>query len=236
MINDLKFVAFVTRICVFYDKTMSHIRQKFSKTDTKIYFSLSELYHIKSRVMKAAVIEKKNLLYRVRSKFHHLWGTVRSWNWNEIFSITVVFLTILLFSYTAISKLFGHEKFVFQMRLAPVPLIKSVAPIVGWVLPFVELILAFMLYKEKTRHNGFIASLVLMILFEIYITWMKVVSITTGVDLPCTCGGVISHMGWGQHLIFNAVFIVFLTLAIHWHKRQPLNRDKSMLENSSYKP
>ncbi|QNL49789.1 hypothetical protein H8S90_24295 [Olivibacter sp. SDN3] len=186
--------------------------------------------------MKAVISYSKSIFIHLWHTVQNFWNVARSWDWKEIFSVAVVMLTILLFSYTAVSKLLDHERFVFQMRLAPVPLMKTVAPFVGWILPFIELAVAFILYKEKTRYLGFIASLILMILFEIYISWMKIVSITTGVDLPCTCGGIISQMGWGQHLIFNAVYIILLALAIYWHKKEPLGNDRFKLTNIYEKP
>ncbi|MFC0318669.1 MULTISPECIES: MauE/DoxX family redox-associated membrane protein [Olivibacter] len=162
-----------------------------------------------------------------KSKTQRYWDTARSWNWREIIMVGTAGFVILLFAYTGISKLLDYEKFVFQMRLAPVPLIKTVAPIIGRVLPWVELALAAMLYFENTRYFGYRASLVLMILFEIYISWMKIVSIKTGIHLPCTCGGIISSMGWLTHLIFNASVIVLLLLSTNWYKKMHAQISKS---------
>lgn len=175
--------------------------------------------------MKVAIFQKNNLLCKLNGKFRHLWEAIRSWNWKEILMIGTVVFVIILFSYTAVSKLLDYEKFVFQMRLAPVPFMKTMAPVIGRVLPWIELALVVMLYKEKTRLLAYKASFVLMVLFEIYITWMKVVSVRTGITLPCTCGGILSRMGWEQHLFFNASVIVLLLLSIYWHRGKYPNKN-----------
>jgi len=106
-------------------------------------------------------------------------------------------MLILLFAYTATSKFLDYNLFVFQMMRAPMPLMRSVAPVLGWLMPIIE------------------ASLVLaLIIFEIYIIAM----LLSGLNLPCTCGGIISTMSWKQHLILNAVFISFGMMAIFHQK------------------
>ena len=124
-------------------------------------------------------------------------------------------LTILLFMYTAVSKLFQQSVFVFQMRRAPLPLMYTLAPVIGWVVPIIELVLVALLYLNRTRLLGMVCSLMLLVSFEVYITGMKIMEMQTGIRLPCTCGGIISNMGWTAHLLFNAVFIFLLGLSIY---------------------
>ncbi|MEB2778721.1 hypothetical protein SYJ56_25660, partial [Algoriphagus sp. D3-2-R+10] len=47
-------------------------------------------------------------------------------------------------------------------------------------------------------------SVVLMILFTGYVTlvWLGFTE-----RVPCSCGGVLSSLGWGEHLVFNLVFL-----------------------------
>jgi putative oxidoreductase len=128
----------------------------------------------------------------------------------------VVLLLALLYIYTSASKILNYDKFVFQMRLAPVPLMKTLAPTLGWFMPIVESILAiglaagffYPIFKIKALY----ASVVLLIIFEIYIGIM----LLSGSHLPCTCGGIISEMGWQQHLLFNAFFIISGTMSIRF--------------------
>ena len=134
---------------------------------------------------------------------------------KDTLKTTTVVLVIILFMYTGISKLLEYNKFVFQMQRVPQPLVQNLAPIIGWVVPILEILLVAMLYFEKSRLLGLIGSLTLMVSFETYIIWMKSLELQFGIRLPCTCGGIISSMGWNAHLIFNAVFIVLLALSIH---------------------
>ena len=129
---------------------------------------------------------------------------------TEWFIFGVVVFMMLLFSYTAVNKLLEYKSFVFQMQLAPVPMMKWLAPILGWLVPLTELVLTLGLYLTRTRVIALVGSLILMIAFEGYIIWMKL----TGLDLPCTCGGIISAMGWTTHLIFNATIIVLIAVAL----------------------
>jgi len=114
-------------------------------------------------------------------------------------------LFILLFVYTAITKLIEHES--FKTVLSQSPLIGINATILSWVLPILELFTATLLFIPALRKWGFASSLILMFLFTCYITFM----ILFARNLPCSCGGVISAMTWPEHLIFN---IFFTTLAV----------------------
>jgi hypothetical protein len=119
-------------------------------------------------------------------------------------------LLILLFGYTAVSKILEYNKFVFQMQLAQMPMIATLAPLLGILLPILELVIVWMLYKDSLRIKGFYASFLLLFTFEIYITIM----LLSEEKLPCTCGGIISQMGWKTHLLFNAVFMIISILPI----------------------
>lgn len=133
---------------------------------------------------------------------------------TTFFKELVPILLILLFSYTATSKFLDFHKFVFQMSLAPVPLMKTFAPILGWVVPTLEFLiittLAIGFFYPTIKKGGLYASVLLLIVFEIYIATM----LLSGSHLPCTCGGIISTMGWTQHLWFNGFFIIAGTLSI----------------------
>lgn len=151
---------------------------------------------------------------------------VRSRNWPEHLITVTVIATLLLFMYTAVSKLLNYDLFVFQMQLVPSDRLSRWAPFLGRAVPIIELILVLLLYLNKTRLWGLIGSLTLMLSFEAYIAWMKIMEIQTGMRLPCTCGGIVSQMGWTTHLYFNGIFILLLSLSIYflqtWKKHQTL--------------
>jgi len=144
-----------------------------------------------------------------------------------------VFLFILLYTYTAISKFLDYQKFVFQMGLAPVPLMKLLAPVLGWLVPSVESILVVWLclglFKQELLLWPLIFSVLLLFAFEVYITAM----ILTGLHLPCTCGGIISKMSWRQHLLFNIAFIILGIVALYQYKLSNSNNYKTFFARKS---
>lgn len=161
----------------------------------------------------------------LKSQPYKSWFSTR-WNWlksrgsKEAFITFTVMLTLLLFMYTSVSKLLEYDKFVFQMRRAPQPLMQTWAPVIGWAVPAIELLLVPLLFVGRSRFWGLIGSLILMVSFEIYIIWMTIMEVQTGIKLPCTCGGIISSMGWTAHLLFNAVFIFLLGLSVYYERQK----------------
>jgi hypothetical protein len=117
-------------------------------------------------------------------------------------------LFILLFVYTALTKLIEHES--FKAVLGQSPLIGIKANILSWLLPISELFTATLLFFPSVRKWGLASSLALMLIFTGYITYM----ISFAKNLPCSCGGVISLMTWSQHLIFNIFFTALAAIAL----------------------
>jgi putative oxidoreductase len=115
-------------------------------------------------------------------------------------------LLIILFLYASLSKFLDFSTFLNEMRNQPFP--TSWAPFVVWIIPCTEIAIAVLLIFDRTRLLGLYGSLALMGVFTLY-------SIAILVHLfrytPCSCGGVIKHLTWHQHLFFN---IFFLALAV----------------------
>jgi hypothetical protein len=111
-------------------------------------------------------------------------------------------LFIFLFVYTAVSKYLEFEN--FKRVLSQSPIIGHWSQTVAVILPLLELILSLLLFIPKTRIIGIDGSFSLMSLFTIYIGYM----IAFTPHLPCSCGGVLKQMNWGQHLGFNLFFAV----------------------------
>jgi hypothetical protein len=125
-------------------------------------------------------------------------------------------LFILLFVYTAITKLIEHES--FRTVLSQSPLIGINATILSWVLPILELFTATLLFIPTMRKWGFTSSFMLMLLFTCYIIYM----ILFARDLPCSCGGVISAMTWPEHQIFNIFFTALADIALRFTLKNKL--------------
>jgi hypothetical protein len=114
-------------------------------------------------------------------------------------------ILLMLFLYTALSKLTGYE--VFKNVLTASPLLKPYAAIIAWLLPATEITIVVLLFIPRFRIKGLIASVILITLFTIYLLYM----IAFTPNLPCSCGGVIKLLTWPQHIVFN-VFFIFLSL------------------------
>jgi len=119
---------------------------------------------------------------------------------------------ILLFVYTAVSKLLSFRQ--FQNTLHRSPLISQFADFIAVALPAIELLIAVLLLNPQWRAKGLSASLVIMIVFTLYIGYM----ILFTPHLPCSCGGVIKQLGWRGHLIFNGCFILLAFITIYLNR------------------
>ena len=128
-------------------------------------------------------------------------------------------LFILLFVYTAISKLLAYSN--FKGTLGKSPLIAGFAPILSIILPLIELVVSLLLFIPRTRLRGLYGSLALMSLFTLYIAYMLAFT----PDLPCSCGGVIRQMSWKQHLLFNSFFLFLSIVGIWLLKTQKMKKD-----------
>jgi hypothetical protein len=120
---------------------------------------------------------------------------------NRIVEI-IASLLILLFVYTAISKIFDFRAFVAVLSTSTV--FGNHARLLAYTIPSLELIISLGLFLPKTRRIGLYASTVLLTIFTIYIVYMVIYV----PHLPCSCGGVISKMTWTQHIFFNSFFII----------------------------
>ena len=123
-------------------------------------------------------------------------------------------LFIVLFVYTATSKLLNIE--LFQLRLARFPFISTYAIWIAWGVPFLEIVIAGLFLFPKFILTALYASFSLMSLFTTYI----ILVLKFSDSIPCSCGGVISKLGWKEHLIFNLAFIALALLGILLVKKQ----------------
>ena len=117
-------------------------------------------------------------------------------------------LLILLFLYTAVSKLLDYQ--TFKLQISKSPFITEFSSVVAWAIPGGEILVALALMFKRTRLLGLYASLFLMTMFTAYIFAM----LNYSYDLPCSCGGIISKMTWTQHFWFNTGFVVLSIVGI----------------------
>jgi len=118
----------------------------------------------------------------------------------------IIFLLVLLWVYTAASKLSDITEFKRQLNSQTFS--HTHAALLVWLIPICEICAAALLLFKQTIKLGLVLSLVLMALFTAYI-----VLVLAGYydRIPCSCGGVLKQLGWQAHLYFN---LFFLTLSI----------------------
>lgn len=110
-------------------------------------------------------------------------------------------MLLCLFLYTAVSKLADYNRFERVLHMAPQLHRFSVAAAV--TVPVAELLVCVLLFFPATRKAGAAVSFLLLAVMTGYLVYMLLYA----PELPCRCGGVISMLGWKQHVWFNLFFM-----------------------------
>lgn len=138
----------------------------------------------------------------------------------------IVVIFSVLFLYTGISKLQTYDLFVEQIAESAV--LSPFAGWVSWMLPLAEFVAALLLLLPRYRLTGFYASFILMILFTGYIIAIFLFS----KDMPCSCGGIIEELSWGEHLVLNFTLTGLAWWGIRLQKRLEGERMLKALQRS----
>jgi hypothetical protein len=115
----------------------------------------------------------------------------------------IVTLLAALFFYASIIKLIDMDRSRIEMMKQVFS--RQVANKLVWAIPVTELIVACILLYPKTRIWGLFFSLALMMIFTGYI--MLVLAHHFRV-IPCSCGGILEHMSFKAHIVFNLFFLL----------------------------
>lgn len=135
---------------------------------------------------------------------------------NPLFEISS-FLVMFLFLYTGISKLITFSTFRFDITRSPI--VRHFPTFSAIALPIIEILVAICIFLPKYRKLGLYSSLLLMIIFTLYITYMLLFT----PDRPCTCGGVIRQMSWPTHVFFNLAFTLISLYAVNRISSNPVS-------------
>jgi putative oxidoreductase len=128
----------------------------------------------------------------------------------------IVFLLILLFVYTATSKLIDLKE--FEKQLGKQHIYPSLATVLLWAIPVSEILTALLLAFKKTKLMGLCCSLFMLILFTAYI---GLALIGFYKEVPCSCGGVLKQISWKVHFWFNIFFLFITSIGIWIEKKMP---------------
>ncbi|KIC92001.1 hypothetical protein OI18_22010 [Flavihumibacter solisilvae] len=120
----------------------------------------------------------------------------------------IAFLLIVLFTYTAVSKIMAGATFTVQLQKSPY--LSDFAEEIAWLVPASETIISFLLAFPASRILGLYASFFLLCAFTTYI--YAILHYSSFV--PCACGGVIASLTWNQHLLLNTGFIALSIVGI----------------------
>ncbi|MCX2477176.1 hypothetical protein OQZ33_22775 [Pedobacter sp. MC2016-05] len=136
-----------------------------------------------------------------------------SLKWMGLIVDLAVYSYILLFFYTAFSKLITYSAFL--KVLSDLPLIGAWHQAIAMLVIFLEVLFGVLLVIPGGRIKGLWMSLGLMMLFTFYLGY----HVMLRSKLPCSCGGVISGMTWPQHVAFNVGFILLAVAGIMADRR-----------------
>lgn len=135
--------------------------------------------------------------------------------------ITIVsYLYIFLFVYAAVSKLLDFEN--FQIQIGQSPLLSAFAGPLSVLVPGLELLIVLLLCISKFRFWGLLACFQLMVLFTMYIYFVLHYS----ANIPCSCGGILEALGWGEHLVFNVIFLLLALVSLFLYTSQSIDSSK----------
>lgn len=114
----------------------------------------------------------------------------------------IVLLLMALFGLTAVDKVYRFARFYSELGKSPFLMAYAGAVAVGT--PLVEAVVVWLLADDRWQLFGLYSCVFLMSLFSAYIYVLMHYSYYT----PCLCSAAIESLTWGQHLVFNAVFLV----------------------------
>lgn len=148
-------------------------------------------------------------------------SVILKYKWRILVFDIVASLLILIFTYTATSKLSDYNSFRFTLGKSY--LLTSFASVIAWLLPMTEIGISLLLFIPTFRKAGMLASFVLLTLLTVYLIYMLIYA----QDLPCNCGGVISQLSWKQHVSFNLVLICLSFLGIGVYRAEQSKSSRS---------
>ena len=134
----------------------------------------------------------------------------------------VSILYIVLFVYTATSKLLDFDQ--FKIQLGQSPIITTYADWISLSIPLLELLIAGLFLFPRFMIYAFYSSIALMVMFTTYI----IIILNFSDYIPCSCGGVLEDLDWSEHIIFNLVFVFLGILSIHSMGLKPRNPENSL--------
>lgn len=131
---------------------------------------------------------------------------------KENLLLIIGYALVFLFVYTALSKLFSYNIYLFDLRRSPE--LGPFAIPISIIIPGAELLSATLILIPRFRRLGFWIAAGLMTAFTLYVVYV----LKFADEQPCTCGGIIRELSWPQHLIFNIAFTILAFIGLTMSK------------------
>lgn len=132
----------------------------------------------------------------------------RNTNLQKLIVSIISYAYIIVLLYAACYKLFDFGYFLRQLEHSP--LLKDYRYMVAVAVPVSEIIIALLLFFPRTRLKGLYGCAAIMSGFTAYIIYI----LNFAPHIPCSCGGIMATMDWGEHLVFNSLFILLAITGI----------------------
>ncbi len=129
----------------------------------------------------------------------------------------IAVLLIILFIYTASSKLLDIAAFRKQMLNQPLP--ETLKQNLVWLVPISEITTSIFLIIKPVRLYGFVLAFLLMLAFTLYVS---LILTRTFAYIPCSCGGILNTLSWQAHLIFNIAFTLLALAGVIIERKRRL--------------
>lgn len=124
-------------------------------------------------------------------------------------------LLVLLFTYTSFSKFFALDTFRGTLYNQPLPHALTTPLIV--LIPAAELLTGLALLFERSRLTGLYSAVTLLVIFTLYIA---AILLHLFHKTPCSCGGILRGLSWGQHFWVNLLLTGLALAAIYSHPKK----------------
>jgi uncharacterized membrane protein YphA (DoxX/SURF4 family) len=131
-------------------------------------------------------------------------GRIGTKNW--LVDVSQILL-VGVFLYSAISKVLDYSDYYRNLMRSPLFHTGEVL-IISHVVIIIEFATAVMLLIPKTRRTAFGLAFFLLISFSFYLTAIAFFFSS----LPCGCGGILSKLGFGPHIVINLLSALFATV------------------------
>lgn len=124
-------------------------------------------------------------------------------------NIIATLLTVL-WTYVGLDKLirFEESRKAFHNQTFPYELAEPLA----YVIPSVELLLAFLLVFNFTRWWGLMGSALLL---SVFTTYVGLIWAGAFPRVPCNCAGIFESLSWSAHFFLNLGFIVLAVWGLY---------------------